>query len=47
MDALTPNIHEEEPWFMWFADDMVLIGNNYIEVQIRLEIEGKESRNSG
>lgn len=36
MDALTSNIQEEAPWCMLFADDIVLVGENALEVQSRL-----------
>ncbi|XP_061704034.1 uncharacterized protein LOC133515504 [Cydia pomonella] len=35
-DALTSNIQEEAPWCMLFADDIVLVGENALEVQSRL-----------
>ncbi|CAH2099151.1 unnamed protein product [Euphydryas editha] len=36
MDALTSDIQEEAPWCMLFADDVVLVGDNTLEVQSRL-----------
>ncbi|KAA5571927.1 reverse transcriptase family protein, partial [Acinetobacter baumannii] len=37
MDALTSEIQEEPPWCMLFADDIVLVGENGLEVQNILE----------
>ena len=37
MDALTSDIQEEAPWCMLFADDIVLVGEDELEVQSRLE----------
>lgn len=36
MDALTSDIQEEAPWCMLFADDIVLVGEDALEVQSRL-----------
>ncbi|XP_063532819.1 uncharacterized protein LOC134743355 [Cydia strobilella] len=36
MDALTSNIQEEAPWCMLFADEIVLVRDNALEVQSRL-----------
>ncbi|XP_059045645.1 uncharacterized protein LOC131841338 [Achroia grisella] len=37
MDALTSDIQDEVPWCMLFADDIVLVGEDGIEVQSRLD----------
>ncbi|XP_013139833.1 PREDICTED: uncharacterized protein LOC106104347 [Papilio polytes] len=37
IDALTVEIQEEAPWCMLFADDIVLVGEDALEVQSRLE----------
>ncbi|CAK1583095.1 unnamed protein product [Parnassius mnemosyne] len=36
MDALTSDLQDEAPWCMLFADDIVLVGEEGIEVQSRL-----------
>nr|XP_026496200.1 uncharacterized protein LOC113400766 [Vanessa tameamea] len=37
MDALTVYIQEEAPWCMLFADDIVLVGEDGLEIQSRLD----------
>ncbi|XP_059059336.1 uncharacterized protein LOC131852650 [Achroia grisella] len=37
MDALTSDIQDEVPWYMLFADDIVLVGEDGLEVQSRLD----------
>ncbi|XP_063386204.1 uncharacterized protein LOC134672233 [Cydia fagiglandana] len=47
MDALSSDIQEEAPWCMLFADDIVLVGENELEVQSRLEKWRQKLENVG
>ena len=38
MDEITKSIHEDIPWCMLFADDIVLIGETKEEVNKKLEL---------
>ncbi|XP_071722389.1 uncharacterized protein [Rutidosis leptorrhynchoides] len=38
MDILTPHIHDDIPWCMLFADDVVLINESREEVNAKLEL---------
>ncbi|XP_061706804.1 uncharacterized protein LOC133517487 [Cydia pomonella] len=47
MDALSSDIQEEAPWCMLFADDIVLVGEDGLEVQSRLEEWRRKLENVG
>ncbi|XP_048004300.1 uncharacterized protein LOC125240449 [Leguminivora glycinivorella] len=47
MDALSSDIQEEVPWCMLFADDIVLVGEDGLEVQSRLEKWRQKLENVG
>ncbi|XP_064074433.1 uncharacterized protein LOC135193915 [Vanessa tameamea] len=47
MDALKANIQEEAPWCMLFANDIVLIGEDGLEIQSRLEDWQQKLENVG
>ena len=38
MDELTRHMHDEVPWCMLFADDVVLVAETKVEVNAKLEI---------
>ena len=38
IDVLTRHIEDEVPWYMFFADDIVLVAKTKVKVNIKLEI---------
>ncbi|XP_046967557.1 uncharacterized protein LOC124535393 [Vanessa cardui] len=47
MDALMADIHENAPWCMLFADDIVLVGEDGPQIQSRLEDWQQKLQNIG